>query len=233
MAVDIRVINENTWVMLNEGFVRLFLLEGDEDALVIDSGANFPDIIEIVEQLTEKPYKLILTHADGDHCSGTDLFETFYMNSAEAAHYYKHSKKNNEYIPVCDGDIIDLGNRPVKIISIPGHTPGSIALLDVNNRILYGGDSIQDGEIFMFGEYRDLHAYCHSLKKLDAFRDSFDLVYASHGTLEMPPSQIDKLYDSARGIINGDYKAADGEMFGTKISIYRTDCATFLMDRAD
>ena len=40
------------------------------------------------------------------------------------------------------GDIIDLGDRPLKIIDIPGHTPGSIAILDVKNRVLISGDSV-------------------------------------------------------------------------------------------
>ena len=32
-------------------------------------------------------------------------------------------------------------------------TPGSIAILDINNRVLIAGDSVQDGNIFMFKEH--------------------------------------------------------------------------------
>lgn len=68
-----------------------------------------------------------------------------------------------------DGDRIDLGERPLEIISLPGHTPGSIAILDVNNRVLISEDPIQDGLIFMFGVQREIHAYSKSLKKEDFY----------------------------------------------------------------
>lgn len=53
--------------------------------------------------------------------------------------------------PIKEGDVIDLGDRPLKIIDLPGHTPGSIAVLDVKNRVLISGDSVQDSNIYMFG----------------------------------------------------------------------------------
>ncbi len=69
-------------------------------------------------------------------------------------------------MPVEDGDIIELGNRTLEVITIPGHTPGSIAVLDIENRVLYGGDTVQDGKIFMFGVQREFHAYIRSLESL-------------------------------------------------------------------
>ena len=53
--------------------------------------------------------------------------------------------------PIKEGDVIDLGDRTLKIIDLPGHTPGSIAVLDVKNRVLISGDSVQDSNIYMFG----------------------------------------------------------------------------------
>ncbi len=53
-------------------------------------------------------------------------------------------------VEVHDGDLIELGNRPLRIVHIPGHTKGSIAILDVNNRVLYAGDSVQKGHIYVW-----------------------------------------------------------------------------------
>ncbi|MGF2526011.1 MBL fold metallo-hydrolase, partial [Ralstonia pseudosolanacearum] len=72
--------------------------------------------------------------------------------------------------PVYHGDIISLGHRDLEVISLPGHTPGSIAVLDRKYRALFSGDPIQDGRIFMFGVQREMHAYRLSLKRLDAYR---------------------------------------------------------------
>lgn len=46
------------------------------------------------------------------------------------------------------GDVIDLGNRPLEIIELPGHTPGSIGILDVKTRALFAGvKKVAAGEI--------------------------------------------------------------------------------------
>ena len=60
MAEVIR-INDNSW-RIDEGFVRYFLLEGKDFALMVDSGASSPDAKKIAEGLTDLPVKLINTH---------------------------------------------------------------------------------------------------------------------------------------------------------------------------
>ncbi len=47
--------------------------------------------------------------------------------------------------------MIDLGAMKFEALLIPGHTPGSIALLDRENRLLIGGDSVQRGTVLMVG----------------------------------------------------------------------------------
>ena len=144
-------INETTW-RIEDGGVRFFLFCGTEQAALIDTGMNTPDAKEIAESLTNLPLILINTHGDPDHISGNVLFTDFYMCPNEEDNYRAHNGKGN-IIPIHEGDVIDLGERPLLIIEIPGHTPGSIAILDQNNRILVSGDSVQDGNIFMFGEF--------------------------------------------------------------------------------
>ena len=68
------------------------------------------------------------------------------------------NRQSGKIVPVHDGDIIELGDRPLKIIETPGHTPGSIAILDIKKRRIFTGDPIQDGRIFMFGVQREMHA---------------------------------------------------------------------------
>jgi glyoxylase-like metal-dependent hydrolase (beta-lactamase superfamily II) len=45
---------------------------------------------------------------------------------------------------LADGDLIDLGDRTLEVLHLPGHTPGSMGLLDAANRILFTGDVIYD-----------------------------------------------------------------------------------------
>jgi glyoxylase-like metal-dependent hydrolase (beta-lactamase superfamily II) len=76
--------------------------------------------------------------------------------------YYNLNKGTGKFLPVYDGEIIDLGDRPLEIVHVPGHTPGSISVLDRIQRTLIGGDPIQmHGQIYMFGIHRDLHSYVY------------------------------------------------------------------------
>ena len=233
MAHIIR-IDEKT-VRIEDGGVRFFLLEGTEKALLVDTGMNTLDAKAIAESLTELPLSLINTHADRDHISGNLSFATFYMSHAEIAHYASGIQQTTpedvgRILPVREGDLIDLGERPLLVIDNPGHTPGSIAILDIKNRVLIGGDAIQDGNIFMFGKYRNIEQYVKSLEHIREYGDRFDVVYPSHGTFPVSPELIDDLIGGAQKIIAGTAESTVIELFGRKIRLFRFPYAGFLCD---
>lgn len=231
-------IDEDTWSIENV-MVRFFLLKGTEKALLIDSGLNVENVKDLARSIlkeagafgqNEPEIELLNTHADGDHCFGNKDFDWFYMHEADWPHYERQFGKEGEKRPVRDGDIIDLGERPLKIIELPGHTYGSIAILDVTRRVLYAGDSVQNGRIFLFGPHRDLEEFPAGLLKIDAMTDQFDAVYASHGTLKLDPDHIGKVFDACERVFHGEVEPQEIEMFGTKVNAYDCGDATLLLD---
>ncbi len=228
---EIIQINDTTWRIEDNG-VRFFLLAGTEKALLIDSGMNTPNAKQIVESITELPVMLLNTHADPDHISGNGSFDYFYMHPDEEDNYRAHGGSGT-ILPVKDNEIIDLGNRPLKIIFIPGHTPGSIAVLDINSRVLISGDTVQDGNIFMFSERRNLPLYVESLKKLSMYTGEFDAIYPSHGSFPVSPGLIAELIEGAEQIINRTAKGKGVDMFGTPVKLYKFPYAGFLCDDTD
>ena len=225
---EIIKINDTTW-RIEEGFVRMFLLEGCEKALLIDTGARCPEAKQIAESLTDKPILLINTHGDGDHTSGNAAFAEFMMHPADYENCRVSARcPDSKLVPVYDGEKIDLGGRIVDIIGIPGHTEGSIALLDANTRTLYAGDSVQDGHVFMHGAHRRPAMYADSLAKLVAMEDKFDVVCGFHGTPELPANYVDKVYSAWKKVLNGEIIPTEQNLHNNVVLTYDTeDCGFY------
>ncbi len=219
MDHEIIRINENSW-RIEDGGVRMFLLTGSERALLIDSGMNIRDAKDIAQGLTSLPLSLLNTHADIDHIGSNGQFDEFYMHPADEPQY-RGSGGTGKLIPVGDGDVIDLGNREIRVIHIPGHTPGSIALLDVGGRVLISGDTVQEhGRIFMFGGRRDMDAYIKSLDRLEGMNDLFGEIWPSHADMPVSPNVIPKLRAGALDILAGRIVGKPGEMRGRRFTVY-------------
>lgn len=97
----------------------------------------------------------IIDYGDGDHIENLQDFESAWMNMADAKAVLSHEHcKNVALKELHDGEVIDIGGRALKVLFMPGHTKGSLCLLDEENKVLFGGDTISYGPIFMFGERR-------------------------------------------------------------------------------
>ncbi len=229
MDYQIIQINPNTW-RIEDGGVRFFLLAGTKKALLIDSGMMVNNACDIAKGLTDLPISLLNTHADRDHIGSNEQFTAFYMHPAEES-VYRRSGKPGTIIPVQEGDVIDLGERKLEIIDLPGHTPGSIAVLDVAGRVLISGDPIQrHGRIFMFGSHRNMALYIESLKRLEKRTPEFDEIWPSHADFPITTDTIKMLCDGAQDILDGKVTGKPVELFGSSIMAYDLGFCTMLCD---
>ncbi|QHQ61567.1 hypothetical protein Ana3638_12925 [Anaerocolumna sedimenticola] len=130
--------------------------------------------------------------------------------------------------PIWEGDIINLGSYRFEVILLPGHTPGSIALLEREKHFLIGGDSIQTGKIYMFGNGRNFEAFRASMKKLQGMLKDFDTVYASHDALSVPADTVNQLYIGAGRVMEKKVIGKPGELsFDKNVKSYETDGVAF------
>ena len=202
---------EDDLLMIAERHVRMFLVLGETSALLVDTGVGDGDLAAFVKTLTDLPLTVVITHADGDHTGACGQFESVYMHPAEFDRYYSHAVET-QALPVWEGDVLDVGGRAFEVIHIPGHTPGSIALLDRANRLMIGGDSLQEGPIFMFGPGRNMRALICSVKKLMKMDSAFDRILSSHNRLELGIDLLPALVEGAELQLSGTVEGVKPEM---------------------
>lgn len=221
-------LDATCWRIEEDG-VRCFLLTGTKEALLIDSGLGTGDLKATVDRLTCLPIRLVNTHADRDHIGCNHQFPQAFMHPAE---FDRYQEKQAPGLPaptaLWEGEGIDLGERVLEILLIPGHTPGSIALLDRASRLLFSGDSIQDGQIFMFGPGRNLPAYIASMEKLSRSIPLFDHIHPSHGSVTLEGDFLGPLLDGARRILRSELQGKAAQVHGQEVTVYDTGTAKFL-----
>lgn len=93
------------------------------------------------------------------------------------------------------------------MIEIPGHTPGSIALLDEPHRLLFSADSVaKHFPVYMQFPGQDTEKYLSSLKKLKDLQGRYDRICPCHGELEVEQIYLDKMIHCCEGILNGSIR---------------------------
>jgi glyoxylase-like metal-dependent hydrolase (beta-lactamase superfamily II) len=79
---------------------------------------------------------------------------------------------------VDDGEVVDIGDRSLHILHLPGHTAGSIALFEERSGLLFSGDTLFHATVAPI-EQADLDAYIASLQRLREL--SVRVVHGGHG----------------------------------------------------
>ena len=65
-----------------------------------------------------------------------------------------------------EGDLIDLGNRQLRVLHLPGHSPDSIALFDEADGLFFAGDAIYDAMLIDDLPDSDQVAYRRTMQRL-------------------------------------------------------------------
>lgn len=231
MAGNIIKLDSNTW-RIEDGFVYYYLLTGENKALLIDSGVSSEDISDTIKEITDLPVILVNTHGDMDHVAGNATFSEFYLKSEDYNNrVLKEKFPNTKQIDVKEGDTFDLGKRVLEVIEIPGHTEGSIGLLDKKARIFYAGDTVQDSIIFMFGDHRRENLYAGSLKKIIERKRSFDRIRASHGTAELPANYTEYVLKDWEDVLEGRIEGRPQQLHGWNVKVYQGSHCGFYRDK--
>lgn len=219
-------IDEKTYRIEDNG-VRCFLFIGEKKALLVDTGfGNAGSLRQVVQELTKLPVYLVNTHADDDHTGKNSEFECTHIHPAEMPFYYSNPKNTVKAEAIWEGDVIDIGGREFEVVLLPGHTPGSIGLLNRRERFIVTGDSVSTTPVFIFSEVRSIYAHMESMKKLISMKDAFDTIYAAHGDFPVAPEQAERLLAAGEKLTAGELEPIDPP-FPLPAKMYIYDGASF------
>ena len=184
-------------LVLGELQTNCYLLweEKSKETVIIDPADDGVSISEEIERLQLKPKYILATHGHFDHNLGVldlkliynipycasekDLF--LLKRQQETASYFLKKEIKIPNLTKIDIDLdetneIKLGNKIIKILKCPGHTPGGLAFLADN--FLFSGDTIfADGmvgkTIFEYSSTKDIKDSVDNILKLPANTEIF------------------------------------------------------------
>lgn len=203
-----------------------YLLEGNDRALLIDTGLGICDISEEVKTLTDKPVTAVATHIHWDHIGGHRYYSDFYAHEAELNWLAGEFPLNMQTIRgmvvdrcelpqgydvgtyeffqgtptrvLHDGDVIDLGGREITALHTPGHSPGHMCFWEAATGYLFTGDLVYKDTLFAYYPSTDPQAYLQSLEKVAAL--PVKRVFPAHHTLDIQPEILARMRDAFRAL---------------------------------
>lgn len=218
-------MSEDTWIInFMNGSQNMYLLEGDEAALLVDTGWGAGNLRSHVEKLTKKPVIVVNTHGHLDHSGGNGEWERVLMLPGGEADLFtchrlpfdisKLPYPNYEKVIVKDGDAIDLGGRTIQLLDISAHSNGSLALLDEKNGYLFVGDELESMQVLMYETEKipgidfildqKLRAHHRNMLRLQGLRGSWNTIFPAHNGAPIAHSYLGDYIGLVEHIYLGD-----------------------------
>lgn len=186
-----------------------YLLAGTRQALLLDTGFGTLDVRTLVAGLTDLPLTVVNSHGHFDHIGANYQFGTVWLHPADEPLYRLHRARlphpgTETLRPLAEGQLFDLGDRTVEIIEAPGHSLGSVCLLDRERRWLFTGDTCCKADVLLCLEYAGTVAqYAATIRKLQGLRHRFTMTWPSHHAVPVAPDILDQFAHGADLLLQG------------------------------
>ena len=186
--------NANTWMLRQNKCIHyeapfIFLLVGTDQSLLIDTGAtvdekSFPlrHVVDSIFLANNLNQKLVVahTHSHGDHIAADEQFKTR-TNTEVIGLSWDAVQGYFGFTDANSNSSMDLGNRAINVLSIPGHHPTSLAFYDSQTNLLFTGDTFYPGRLYV----RDWLAFKKSVKLMRRFAEEKNVTQLIGNHIEM------------------------------------------------
>lgn len=137
--------------------------------------------------------------------TGANTLEEMKKEGLDVELFMNWSIFDCKYNFIDEGYIFDLGDIKLEVIATPGHTNGSICLLDKTHRILFSGDTIMSHIVYLIPSSKraPLASYYKSILKLKDLKSEFDGIYGGHNEFNASTDLIDEMLECLKEVYLG------------------------------
>lgn len=148
----------------------VYLIFGRDAALLLDTGSRNGDLAPTLQWTIHQwlkrnarsgiPLDVVHTHGHADHIAGDAAIEALNDPAVPVTLIPAEIDADRRFFRIAEwpaqSGSVDLGERIIDAIPIPGHSDTSLALYDRKTAILFAGDSLYPGRLYVrdFGEFQ-------------------------------------------------------------------------------
>jgi glyoxylase-like metal-dependent hydrolase (beta-lactamase superfamily II) len=184
----VHIIRQNKCNTFEAPFI--YVIEGSTTALALDTGATTTTTLRdtIRGLIGTKPLIVAHTHAHGDHTASDSRFSGQPSTTLVATTISAVQAQFSIATWPTSAGTIDLGNRVLDVVAIPGHEATHIALYDRRTGLLFTGDTLYPGLLFI----NDWATYRTSVHRLAQFVAGHEITHVLGAHIEMTstPKQV-------------------------------------------
>ena len=219
-----------------------YLLLGDNRALMFDTGCGENQEVQgtrikyIIDQITTLPVTLLQSHFHFDHNQNIHEFDRIAFPDLPALRNRVSEKGLFQFTgeDLFEGDYpseitvdawfpmetnIDLGGRAIQLVHVPGHSEESVAILESSSNMIFLGDFLYNGALFLFHN-DDLTIYKQTVDHLNSLLSPGFRLFGAHGKPEIEYGQLDKLDDFLSCIEDQSCQFTEQIVWGIPAHIY-------------
>ena len=214
------------YAIFDPGDVYIYLVLGDDTAVVYDTGYGIAPIMPVVREITDLPVICVLGHGHIDHANGAYQFGEAWIYEEDfnlcLRHTGKTAKKRvldgikenggqlpegfneNAYITsgagilkkMDIGQIFNLGGKSLEVVKMEGHTHGSIGLLVKEERVLLTSDGANPHLWLFLEESTSIITYITMLER--NIKLDFDIFFIGHSNKPFKKDYFNKFINVAK-----------------------------------
>lgn len=212
--IVIRKIMEQVYILKDSAGFCANLVLGKEKALLFDMGCGADDMKEAVRTVTDLPLLVIASHGHYDHIGGSYQFDRVYLSEKDKGILEEYDndilnrwvqeiagKDDNDKISFgypdwpqikpLDFQQFDLGDMLCQVISLSGHTKGSVGVFIPALKLLLSGDALTPIMCLIFFNHGTLGEQYETLKRVEKL--DFTDYLTSHHEKAFPKSLIQRM----------------------------------------